>query len=126
MGGRSFTKGIASAVSVLAATASQADAASTAIANACMVEDDRIVQIAAETMDAHSDLAGTLITADVGRLDPEKTSRAMESALEKAEYLSRSKTVIGAFVALEGQFAYTDGLKPYIFAVSGTAGSIHC
>ena len=41
VGGRSLTRGIASAVTVLAANASVADAAATAIGNACFVEDER-------------------------------------------------------------------------------------
>ena len=47
-GGRSFTRGIASAVTALAGSASFADAASTAIANACFVESENIQQIPAK------------------------------------------------------------------------------
>ena len=62
MGGRSFTRGIASAVTVLAANASVADAAATAIGNACLVEDGGIVQLPAENLDPNTDLAGLLVT----------------------------------------------------------------
>ena len=58
LGGRSFTRGIASAVTVLAASASVADAAATAIANACFVKDKNIRQAPAEQIDPNTDLSG--------------------------------------------------------------------
>ena len=85
MGGRSFTRGIASAVTVLAENASVADAAATAVANACYVEDKGVLQLAAEKIDPNSDLTGTLITTEVGPLSEEKRRRAIESAQEKTE-----------------------------------------
>ena len=122
VGGRSFTKGIASAVTVLAARASVADAASTAIANACFVEDSRIVQLPAEKIDPNSDLAGTLVTTEVGPLSSEKKLTAIKSAQKKAEYLLQKGVIIGAFIALGNQFVITDGMQPYISEVSETAG----
>ena len=121
IGGRSFTRGIASAVTVLAATASMADAASTAIANACFVEDDRIVQLPAETIDPDSDLAGTEVTTEVGPLGLEKKLGAIASAKRKADSLSQKGVIIGAFIALKNQHVITDGLQPYISEACETA-----
>ena len=118
MGGRSFTRGIASAVTVLAANASVADAAATAVANSCFVEDKGILQLPAEKIDPNSDLTGTLITTAVGPLSEDKRRRAIELARERAEYLVQNNTVIGAFIALENQFAVTDSLQPYISEAS--------
>jgi ApbE superfamily uncharacterized protein (UPF0280 family) len=118
VGGRSFTRGIASAVTVLASNASVADAAATAIGNACFVEDQGIVQLPAERIDPGTDLAGLPVTTEVGRLRPEKIVRALDSARQKAELLSQQKIILGAFIALQNMFAISDGLKPYIFAVS--------
>jgi ApbE superfamily uncharacterized protein (UPF0280 family) len=117
MGGRSFTRGIASAVTVLAENASIADAAATAVANACYVEDKGVFQLAAEKIDPNSDLRGTLITMEVGPLSEEKKRRAIESAQEKAEYLVQNNSVIGAFIALENQFAVTGSMQPYILEI---------
>ncbi len=72
VGGRSLTRGIASAVTVLAANASVADAAATAIANACFVEDDRIIQVPAEKIDPNTDLTGIRVTTEVGPLSSGK------------------------------------------------------
>lgn len=122
MGGRSFTRGIASAVTVLADNASVADAAATAVANSCFVEDKSILQMPAEKIEPNSDLMGTLITTEVGPLNMEKRLKAIESAQEKAEYLVQKKAIIGAFIALENQFVVTDSMQPYISEVSETAG----
>jgi ApbE superfamily uncharacterized protein (UPF0280 family) len=118
VGGRSFTKGIASAVTVLAANASVADAASTAIANACIVEDNSIIQLPAEKVDPDSDLAGTNVTTEVGSLSSKKISMAIAIAQRKADYLAQKGVIIGAFIALKGQFVITDGMQPYISAAS--------
>jgi ApbE superfamily uncharacterized protein (UPF0280 family) len=122
LGGRSFTRGIASAVTVLAATASVADAASTAIANACFVKDRRIVQLPAEKIDPDSDLMDILVTTAVEPLDLERKLTAIKNAQEKAEYLVQKGVILGAFIALEGQFAITDSMQAYISQVSETAG----
>jgi ApbE superfamily uncharacterized protein (UPF0280 family) len=122
MGGRSFTRGIASAVTVLAAKAAVADAAATAIANACFVEDEAIIQLPADRIDPNSDLGGINVTTAVGRLSAEKIRLAIHAARKKADRLSRKNAIIGAFIALGNVFVITDGLQPYVAAVGGNAG----
>lgn len=122
VGGRSLTRGIASAVTVVAAKASVADAAATAIGNACFVEDSGIVQMPAESIDPNTDLAGILVTATVGELSPEKVLQAIESARRKAALLAQRKIIFGTFIALQNVFAVSDGLKPYISPASETRG----
>ena len=122
VGGRSLTTGIASAVTVLAANASVADAAATAIGNACFVEDSSIIQAPAESLDPNTDLAGLAVTTKVGELLPEKVLMALESARQKAEMLSQQKIIRGAFIALQNVFVISDGLKPYISPVSEAGG----
>lgn len=122
VGGRSLTRGIASAVTVLAANASVADAAATAIGNACFVADGNIIQAPAESLDPNTDLAGLSATIEVGELLPEKVLKAIESARQKAEMLSQQKIIRGAFIALQNVFAISDGLKPYISPVSEAGG----
>jgi hypothetical protein len=122
MGGRSFTRGIASAVTVLAATASGADAAATAIANACSVEDDGIVQLPAEKIDPNSDLAGIHVTIQVAPLSSAKIRSATDNARHKADDLSQKGVISGAFIALENAIVITDGMQPYVSPAGETVG----
>ncbi len=113
-GGRSFTRGIASAVTVIADNASIADAAATSIANACFVEDDSIVQIPAEQMDPNTDLKGVNVTVDVGLLSPGKKIQAVQTALSKADTLCRQKLIGGVLIALEDVFVMTGSVEELI------------
>ena len=65
LGGRSFTRGIASAVTALADRASTADAAATAIANATYIESPIINRAPASSIDPNSDLGDLLVTTAV-------------------------------------------------------------
>ena len=122
VGGRSFTRGIASAVTVLAADASMADAASTAIANACFVKDAGIVQLPAKNIDPNSDLADLFVTSEMGSLSAKKIVKAIAAAQKKADYLTQIGVIFGAFIALEGRFVITNGMRSYISEISKTAG----
>ena len=117
MGGRSFTRGIASAVTVLAANASLADAAATAVANACFVEEKGIIQMPAENIDPNSDLAGISVTTEVGSLSTDKILIALDVARRKAEYLSQKDVIIGGFITLDDVIVISEGMKPYISPV---------
>ena len=67
--GRSFSLGIADAVTVLARTASQADAAATIIANAVdLPGHPAIIRCPANELQPDSDLGARLVTRDVGEL----------------------------------------------------------
>lgn len=109
LGGRSFTRGIASAVTTISREASMADAAATAIANVCFVVDDRIVQVPAEDLDPNTDLMGIPVTVRVGSLSPEKVAMAVQNALLKAEALKKAGAIIGALIACQKIFAVTEG-----------------
>jgi uncharacterized protein len=113
VGGRSLTRGIASAVTVLATNASVADAAATAIANACFVKDDRIIQVPAEKIDPNSDLPGIQVTSEVGLLSSEKVRSAIHSARQKADDLAEKGFIVGAFIALAGAYTMTEGMRRY-------------
>jgi ApbE superfamily uncharacterized protein (UPF0280 family) len=113
VGGRSFTRGIASAVTVLSTKASVADAAATAIANACFVKDDRIIQLPAEKIDPTSDLKDILVTIEVGPLSSEKILAAINSARQKADDFSQKGIIDGAFIALGSVYETTGGMQRY-------------
>jgi hypothetical protein len=117
VGGRSLTRGIASAVTVLAANASTADAAATAIANACFVKDERIIQVPAETIDPNTDLTGIYVTTEVGPLSSEKILAAINSARQKADDLSKKGIIVGAFIAIDNVIVVSEGMRPYVSPV---------
>jgi hypothetical protein len=113
-GGRSLTRGIASAVTVIAENASIADAAATSVANACFVEDSSIVQIPAEQMDPNTDLKGVNVTVNVGVLSRSKKVQAVQTALSKADTLCRQKLIVGALIVLEDIFVMTESVEELI------------
>lgn len=108
LGGRSLTRGIASAATVVARTASVADAAATAVANASLLEDEMVWRRRAEELDPYTDIAGLDITVKVGPLSEEKKSRAVSQAIRKAEDLVRREVILGAFVAVQGVHGMTN------------------
>jgi len=83
--GRSFSLGIADAVTVLARTAAQADAAATMIANAVdLPGHPAVVRCPANELQVDSDLGSRLVTRDVGPL----TYQAIEAALEAGKAMA--------------------------------------
>lgn len=118
LGGRSLTRGIASAVTVLAANAAVADAAATAVANACFVEGRDIIQVPAKCLDPHSDLAGIPVTTDVGSLSSESIHMAVGNARHKAEYFVQQDLIDGAFIAFDSVYTTTDGMKNRIRSIN--------
>jgi ApbE superfamily uncharacterized protein (UPF0280 family) len=86
--GRSFSLGIADAVTVLAGTASQADAAATIIANAVdLPGHPAIVRKPACEVQPDSDLGARLVTRDVSGLSQNEITTALESGAECARQL---------------------------------------
>jgi uncharacterized protein len=84
--GRSFSLGIADAVTVLARTAAKADAAATIIANAVdLPGHPAVVRCPANELQPDSDLGSRLVTRDVGPL----TYQAIDAALEAGEAMAR-------------------------------------
>ncbi|MBV9114599.1 MAG: UPF0280 family protein, partial [Hyphomicrobiales bacterium] len=67
--GRSFSLGIADAVTVLARTAAGADAAATMIANAVTIDDPAIRRCPARELEPDSDLGEIPVVVEVGPLD---------------------------------------------------------
>jgi len=107
LGGRSLTRGVASAVTVIARSASVANAGSTAIANASFVTDDGVIQRRAEEIEPQTDLVGLPVTVKVAQLAQEKKIRAVSNAIKRAEALIDKDIIFGAFVAVQGEVAMT-------------------
>ncbi|UQD76327.1 UPF0280 family protein [Bradyrhizobium japonicum] len=101
--GRSFSLGIADAVTVLAATASRADAAATVIANAVdLPGHPAIIRKPANELQPDSDLGARLVTRDVGELSQNEVAAALESGAECARQLFDRGLIEGAVLQLCG------------------------
>lgn len=106
--GRSFSLGIADSVTVLAATAAQADAAATVIANAVNLDDDRIHRAPASALKDDADLGDLAVTVDVPPLDPAQVHQALMSGVQCAQRLHAAGLIHDALLGCQGQFM---GLK---------------
>lgn len=101
--GRSFSLGIADAVTVLAASASQADAAATVIANAVDLPGHPVIlRQPANELQPDSDLGARLVTRDVGELSQNEIATALESGAECARQLFDRGLIEGAVLRLCG------------------------
>lgn len=114
LGGRSFTKGIASAAMVLSQTASFSDAAATVIGNFTNVEDPNIMRSRAEKIYPDTDIAGEWVTIKVGKLSQEKIEEALNRGLSKAYSICQKGLIHGAVVALQGRMVWTNSLEPWL------------
>jgi ApbE superfamily uncharacterized protein (UPF0280 family) len=102
--GRSFSLGIADAVTVLARTASQADAAATIIANAVdLPGHPAIVRCPAHDLQPDSDLGARIVTRDVGALSHREIEEALEAGVDKARALLGQGLIEGAALRLHGE-----------------------
>ncbi|WP_237213150.1 UPF0280 family protein [Falsiroseomonas oryziterrae] len=102
-GGRSFSLGIADAVTVLARDAATADAAATLIANAANLDSPAVTRRPARTLDPDSDLGERLVTVAVGALAPDEIAAALDAGAERAEVWRREGLILGAALRLRGQ-----------------------
>jgi ApbE superfamily uncharacterized protein (UPF0280 family) len=91
--GRSFSMGIADSVTVLAATAAEADAAATVIANAVDIAHEGIVRRPANTLKDDTDLGDRLVTVDVPALPPQLVHRALANGLARARELRAASLI---------------------------------
>jgi ApbE superfamily uncharacterized protein (UPF0280 family) len=104
--GRSFSLGIADAVTVLARTASQADAAATIIANGVdLPGHPAIVRCPANELQPDSDLGARLVTRDVGKLRDEEIDDALRAGVIRAQQLLAAGLIEGAALRLLGETA---------------------
>jgi ApbE superfamily uncharacterized protein (UPF0280 family) len=101
--GRSFSLGIADAVTVLARTAAQADAAATIIANAVdLPGHPEIVRYSANELQPDSDLGSRLVTRRVGHLTELDINSALETGCIKARQLLDLGLIEAAALRLKG------------------------
>jgi ApbE superfamily uncharacterized protein (UPF0280 family) len=102
--GRSFSLGIADAVTVLARTASKADAAATIIANAVdLPGNPKIIRCPANELQPDSDLGARFVTRDVGALTEDEIDRALRAGASQAQQLLVAGLIEGAALRLLGE-----------------------
>ena len=106
--GRSFSLGIADSVTVFAASASQADAAATLIANAVDVADARIKRQPANALKDDSDLGQRLVTVAVPELGQEEIHEALEAGLKKAHTLRQNGLICACVLSCQGWCVSTE------------------
>jgi len=114
LGGRSFTKGIASAATVLSKTASLSDAAATVIGNFTNVEDPNIIRSLAEKIYPDTDIAEEWVTTKVGKLSQEKVGKALNRGLLKAYSICQKQLILGALIALRRKVVWTDSMNSWL------------
>ena len=104
-GGRSFSFGIADAVTVLAATAAQADAAATLVANAVDLPHPGIQRRPASALKDDTDLGDRLVTVAVPSLTEAEARRALQAGLDRARALQATGLLHAAALVCQGCLA---------------------
>jgi ApbE superfamily uncharacterized protein (UPF0280 family) len=124
--GRSFSLGIADSVTVLAATAAQADAAATVIANAVDVDDAAIRRRPANECKDDSDLGDIPVTVDVPPLAPSQVKSALDTGAVCAKVLQKGGLVWAVLLVCQGQWRLVEPLcsKALPAAPSAAVGSV--
>ena len=101
--GRSFSLGIADAVTVLAADAASADAAATLIANAVdLPRHPGIRRAPARSLAPDSDLGDRRVTTDVAPLPADDLARALRAGVMVAEDYRDRGLIVAACLACQG------------------------
>ncbi len=101
--GRSFSLGIADAVTVLAKDAAAADVAATRIANAVdLPHHEAITRVPACELAPDSDLGARLVVTDVGKLNQREVGLALSAGASVATALVARGSVASVFLCLAG------------------------
>jgi len=128
--GRSFSLGIADAVTVLADTAAMADAAATVVANAVdLPGHPRVERVRACELAPDSDLGERLVTQSVEELTPGEIREALEAGIRAAESLRGSGLIHAAALNLQGETRVVvpveTGLAPSPSAATRARSPVH-
>jgi uncharacterized protein len=111
--GRSFSLGIADSVTVLAKTASRADAAATVIANAVdLPGHPAIIRCPANDVQPDTDLGPRLVTRDVGALAACDVAEALAAGEIVARKLLASGLIDGSALCLCGEMTVVGVREP--------------
>ncbi len=115
--GRSHSRGIADAVTVLAKTSAAADAAATLIANAIDLPGcQQILKRPACELSPDSDLGEMPVTVAVEKLTEQQISQALEHGKVMAEQLLKKGLVKAAYLGLSGHVVVCSRQESLLFA----------
>jgi ApbE superfamily uncharacterized protein (UPF0280 family) len=107
LGGRSFTLGVASAVTVLAERASLADAVATYLGNKTTIDSQNVAREWAEKIDPETDIPGKKVTTHVGAISQAEIQGALQNGYQEAIRLVSRGTIWGAAIAVKGNLITT-------------------
>lgn len=102
-GGRSLSRGIADAVTVLARSGAEADAAATLIANAVDTESPVIERQPANAVVADSDLGALPVVTGVGALTAAEIESALDAGRSVAADMHERGLIEAAYLSLRGR-----------------------
>ena len=117
--GRSHSRGIADAVTVLAATAALADAAATMIANRVDIDYPGIERVPANSLDPDSDLGDLAVTVAVAPLPLGVHRAALLSGVDRARGLLAQGVIQGAMLTLGNQVSTVGSVAGKILKSAG-------
>ena len=110
--GRSFSLGIADAVTVLADNAAIADACATLVANSVDIDGAEVRRMPASELDLDSDLGERLVTVEVGPLEQEECDIALDKGVTQAQEFLNEGLVNNVFLLLQDNCRFVpDDLK---------------
>ncbi len=124
--GRSFSLGIADAVTVLADHAAAADAAATIVANAVdLPGHPAIVRVPACELSLDSDLGERPVTQAVGVLSLKDVREALSSGVRTAERLLKLGLIRSAALSLQGEVRLAGSIADLTTQVVHERGLVH-
>ena len=124
--GRSFSLGIADAVTVLADSAATADAAATVIANAVNLPDHPgITRVPAREISPDSDLGDLLVTRGVELLSDSEIAAALDSGVRVAEALRAQGLIHSSALCLQGHTRVVSPLLTHTFIALSQRSLLH-
>ncbi len=124
--GRSFSLGIADAVTVLADRAAMADAAATIIANAVdLPGHSQVTRIPAQDLAPDNDLGRRLVTQAVGTLTSSEISRALDAGEIIASELLSQGLICAAALHLQRETRMVGGPSQLKQAAMSDRGLVH-
>jgi len=119
LGGRSLTRGVASAATVFACRAAVSDAAATAVANATLIAIPAVERRRAEEIDPDTDIKGLDVTVTVGNLSETEIAAAIDQGIRRADRLIDEGVIAGACVAVKGRMECTEAFAQLVEKIRG-------
>ena len=124
--GRSFSLGIADAVTILAATASAADAAATVVANAVDVDVPGIARKRAIDVRDDSDLGDLRVTVGVPALSARDVDAALDAGARRADAEIAAGRIVAAILQLQGRIRVCGNIGGSHSLLGATSGLPSC